>query len=65
MNMTTKTPANVSTMEEAASARWLAATLEHARIDVQRVPTAEAVDRIRQRVLGERAPRKLRQSIAA
>lgn len=63
--MTTKTPTNISTMEEAASARWLAATLEHARIDVKSVPTADAVDRIRARVLGEQAPRKVRQSIAA
>jgi len=65
MQMTTKTPANVSTMEEAASARWLAATLEHARIDMQRVPTAEAVDRIREQVLGVAASRKAERSIAA
>ena len=65
MKMTTKTPANVSTMEEAASARWLTATLERARIEVQSTPSLEALDRMRARVLGETAPRKLRQSIAA
>jgi hypothetical protein len=63
--MTTKTPANVTTIAEATTARWLAETLAQARVDVKSVPTAEAVDRIRARVLGERAPRKVRQSIAA
>ena len=58
MTMTAKTPANVTTLEEATAARWLATTLEHARIDVKSVPTAAAVDRIRERVLGESAPRK-------
>jgi hypothetical protein len=65
MTMTTKTPANVTPLEDAASARWLAATLANARVDVEAVPTAEAVDRIRARVLGERAPQKAQRSIAA
>ena len=63
--MTAKTPANVTTLEEAASVRWLSATLENARVDVRSVPTAEAVDRIRERVLGEPARRKAQRSIAA
>ena len=65
MKMTAKTPANITTLEEAASARWLTATLEKARIDVQSVPTAEAVDRIRERVLGVAPSRKAERSIAA
>lgn len=65
MKMTAKTPANVTALEEAASARWLTATLEKARIDVKSVPTAEAVDRIRERVLGEPTPQKAQRSIAA
>lgn len=65
MKMTTKTPANVTLIEEAASARWLTATLEHARADVQCVPTEDAIDRIRERVLGGKAPRKLQRPIAA
>ena len=65
MKMTTRTPANVTTLEEAASARWLTATLEKARSDVKSVPTAEAVDRIRERVMGEPTPRKAQRSIAA
>ena len=63
--MTANTPANITTIEEGASARWLTATLENARIDVKSVPTAEAVDRIRERVLGEPARRKAQRSIAA
>lgn len=65
MKMTTRTPANITTFEEATASRWLAATLEQARIDVHNVPTAEAVDRIRERVLGEPTPQKTQRSIAA
>ncbi len=65
MKMTTETPANVTAMQDAADSRWLASTLEHVRADLQAVPTAEAIGRIRERVLGEKAPRKLQRSIAA
>lgn len=65
MKMTAKTPVNVTDIEEAAAARWLADTLDDARADVKRVPTAEAVGRIRARVLGGTAPRKSERSIAA
>lgn len=63
--MTAKAPANVSRLEEATAAHWLAATLEQARLDVKSVPTAEAVDRIRERILGEPGARKAQRSIAA
>jgi hypothetical protein len=65
MIMTTKTPANLTTIEEASTARWLTKTLANARIETQAVPTAEALDRIRTRVLGVHKPRKAERSIAA
>jgi hypothetical protein len=65
MKMTTKTPANVTDIEDTSTSRWLAGTLNDARADVQGVPTAEAVDRIRARVLSETAQRKTQRSIAA
>lgn len=65
MKMTPKTPANVTTIEEATTARWLADMLEPARGDLKSIPTAEAVDRIRARVLGIEAPRTAQRSIAA
>ena len=65
VKMTAKTPANVTNIEQATTARWLAETLEHARADVTSVPTAEAVDRIRAQVLGVAASRKAERSIAA
>jgi hypothetical protein len=65
MNMTTTTSPKVTHIEQATTARWLAAALEHARADVTEVPTAEAVDRMRARVLGEQPARKLPHPIAA
>ena len=65
MKMTTNTPANVTDIEDATTVRWLADTLDDARADVKRVPTAEAVDRIRARVLGATVSRKTERSIAA
>jgi hypothetical protein len=65
MTMTTKTPENLTNIEEATTARWLTKTLAHARIEVQDVPTAEAVDRIRARILGTVPARKAERSIAA
>ncbi len=63
--MATKTPENLTNIEEATTARWLAKMLAQARIDVEDVPTAEAVDRIRARVLGAGTEQKAERSIAA
>ena len=66
--MTTDTQAtttNISEFEDATTARWLKDTLEPARRQVQAVPTAEAVDRMRERVFGEGAPRRKQGKIAA
>ncbi len=68
--MTTTTPFqatddNVSEFEAATTARWLKETLEPARRNVQAVPTAEALDRMRERVFGEAAPAKKQGKIAA
>jgi hypothetical protein len=58
--MTTTTLAQMNEIEDASTARWLAEKLASARIRVSEAPTAEAVDRIRLRVLGETAPKKER-----
>lgn len=63
--MTTKTADNLTTFEAAMTARWLAKTLAHARIENESVPTADAVDRIRTRVLGGETKQKAVRSIAA
>lgn len=66
--MTTDTQAtttNISEFEDATTARWLKDTLEPARRQVQAVPTAEAVDRMRERVFGEGAARRKQGKIAA
>jgi hypothetical protein len=63
--MTTTTSPKVTNIEQAATERWLAAALEHARAGLTDVPTADAVDRIRARVLGEQPARKLPHPIAA
>jgi hypothetical protein len=63
--MPTETAANVTTIEDATAARWLAKTLAPARADVAAGPSAEAVDRIRARVFGEAAPRRAARKIAA
>lgn len=65
MKMDTKTPANVTTIEEATTARWLAEALEHARGDLKSIPTVEAIDRMRARALGVEAPRRAERPIAA
>ncbi len=57
--MTNETPAAVTSIEDAAIARWLARTLAPARARVQAEPSDEALDRIRARVFGQ-APRKVR-----
>jgi len=63
--MTTATAHNVTGIEPAATARWLARALEPARRDVRTGPTAEAVDRIRARVFGEALSAKPPRRIAA
>lgn len=65
MNMITKTPANLTTIEDATTSKWLTRTLATARDRGQQVPTDEAVDRIRLRVIGAPSPRKQQRSIAA
>lgn len=65
MNMTTKTPANITMLEDAAASKWLASTLAAVRERTQLVPTDEALDRIRMRVFGTTSPRKQHRSIAA
>ncbi|HYM14421.1 MAG TPA: hypothetical protein VEZ14_02555 [Dehalococcoidia bacterium] len=62
--MTTQRSATVTDIEDAASARWLAKLLAPARARIQAAPDADAIARIRERVLGERAA-KARPSIAA
>jgi hypothetical protein len=57
--MTDETPAAITNIEDASTARWLAKTLAPARARVQAEPSEQALDRIRARVFGE-APRKAR-----
>ena len=64
-NMTTRTASKITDIEDAANVRWLAKKLEPARAQVQSAPTEEAVNRIRARVFGDAAPRKVSRSIAA
>ncbi len=63
--MATRTAAQVTDIQDAATARWLSKQLEPARADVQALPSGEAVDRIRARVFGDAATRKTSRSIAA
>ena len=66
--MTTTTQAATATVtdiQDAATSRWLSRLLAPARARVQAAPDAEALARIRARVLGGDAPRRERPSIAA
>jgi hypothetical protein len=65
MTTTTETLDNVSTIEDASNARWLAAKLILARARAKETPSAEALDRIRARVFGPEAVRKKERRIAA
>jgi hypothetical protein len=56
--MTTESPA-VTSIEDAAAARWLMRALAPVRNRVLAEPSDEALERIRARVFGER-PRKAR-----
>ncbi len=55
----------INEIEDAATARWLAATLTPAKRRISQRPTDEAIDRIRARVFGDAAARKVTRSIAA
>ena len=55
LTMTNDTPANVTPIEDLATARWLAEALAPARATVQAEPTGEAVARMRLRIFGEKA----------
>lgn len=57
--MTNETPAAVTSIEDASTARWLSKTLAPARNRVQAEPSEEAIERIRARVFGA-APKKVR-----
>ena len=57
--MTTETPAAITNIQDASTARWLARALESARARVLAEPSDEAIERIRGRIFGER-PRKTR-----
>jgi hypothetical protein len=63
--MNTRQPAAITDIEDAATVRWLANTLAPARAEARRLPSEEALDRIRTRVFGDTATRKHRQRIAA
>ncbi len=63
--MATRTQAGITEIEDAATARWLTKALATARDEAQDGPTEEAVDRIRARVLGDTAVRKVARRIAA
>jgi hypothetical protein len=56
---------NISELEDSATARWLKDTLEPARNEVKAVPTAEAVNRMRERVFGEGVATSKQRKIAA
>jgi hypothetical protein len=57
--MTTEAPASISSIEDAAMARWLTRTLAPTRARVLGEPSEEAIERIRARLFGE-APKKTR-----
>jgi hypothetical protein len=57
--MTTEAPAAITSIEDAATVRWLARVLGPARSRVAAEPTDEALERMRLRIFGD-APRKAR-----
>ena len=63
--MTAKKSARPNEIEAAATARWLSATLAPARARVKTSPSTAAIDRMRTRVLGPEAAKRLKQRIAA
>lgn len=61
--MTTEAPAVISSIEDAATVRWLTRVLASARNRVAGEPSDQALARMRARVFGE-APRKARRLAA-
>lgn len=55
----------IANFEDASTMRWLTATLVPARRRNKHVPTAEAIDRIRDRVFTDTAASRAHRSIAA
>ena len=53
--MTTETPAAITNIQDASTARFVARALAPARDRVLAEPTDEALERIRARIFGERA----------
>lgn len=53
--MTTETPAAISSIQDAVTARWLTRALEPVRARVLAEPSDETIERIRGRIFGERA----------
>jgi hypothetical protein len=56
--MVTRTPAAITNIEEASTARWLARTLAADRARVLSEPSDAAVERIRARLFGERSKKE-------
>lgn len=63
MTMTTRTPANITPIEDAAMSRLLERALAPARARLRTEPSESAVERIRARVFG--APEKKARKLAA
>ena len=55
--------ANITDIQDAATARWLVTKLALARSRAESAPTAEAVERMRQRIFG--APARKSKTLAA
>ena len=63
MNMSN--PNRMNEVEDAATARWLAAALAPEKRRIRQRPADEVIERIRARVFSDAAPRKVTRSIAA
>jgi hypothetical protein len=63
--MTEKTPATVTDIESASTARWLRRALAPARARVAAGPTEDAVERMRAQIFGEDTPKKRARTLAA
>ena len=63
--MTENTPAIITDIEAATTARWLVKALAPARAEAARVPSEEAVDRMRARIFGEDTAKKRTRTLAA
>jgi hypothetical protein len=65
MTKTDTAPRNITEIEDAGAMAWLAEKLAAARARAREVPSADAVARMRERVLSEATPERERPSIAA